>query len=88
MTDMTLIYIIVNLVIGVVGFLIRAHIMEVKNDVKEIKIQTNLTNGRVGVLEEWKKNHIESDKTLHNKIDDAYGILADKLDQLWKGSGR
>ena len=88
MNDMALLYIIVNIIIGILGFFLRSHIVEMRNDVKDIKQQTNITNGRVGVLEEWKKNHTDTERTLHDKIDEALSIVHAKLDQLWKGTGR
>ncbi len=72
--DVEILYTIINLLILIVGFFVRQHILEMKKDVKDIKTQTNLTNGRVGVLENETMNH----KSLLEK-------MGTKMDELWKG---
>ncbi len=72
--DSQLIYTVVNAVIGIIGFLIRQHIVDIKTEVKEIRKQTTLTNGRVSVLEAETRNQKDS-------IDNA----TKKIDSMWKG---
>jgi hypothetical protein len=70
--DLNILYAVINLLIMVVGFFIRQHLIELKGDIKEIKVQTTKTNGRVGV--------VENDVAHHKSILER---LIDKVDSTW-----
>jgi len=80
-SEMNIVYILVNILIGVLGFLLRQHLITLKDDVKEIKTQVNLTNGRVSVHDveiKGNTNHIE---TLTRKLDELWA-------HLWKWTNK
>lgn len=87
-------FIVVNLIIGTIGFLIRSHLLSIKaeiqslkHDIKDVKAQVYLTNGRVNVMEEWRRNHEAADDKLHDTLDIFLQSVMSKVDKLWHGEG-
>jgi formate dehydrogenase assembly factor FdhD len=85
MLDFSILYIVVNVLITVVGFFIRQHLIEMTKDIKEIKTQVYKTNGQVQVLNEWKENHTSSDAREYIILNETITNLRNKVDELWKG---
>jgi hypothetical protein len=78
--ELFLVNIFVNILIGVVGFLIRQHLLALRKDVDEVKAQVYLTNGRLIRLEEWKDNHDKLDSSNHAYVNEAIGVIRKQLE--------
>ncbi len=80
--ELFLVNIFVNILIGVVGFLIRQHLLALRKDVDEVKSQVYLTNGRLIRLEEWKHNHDKLDTSNHAYFSESISVIRKQLESV------
>lgn len=80
---------VIVLVIGLVGYLIRRslnHQADVNDRSSEkldkILTQVTITNGRVGVLEQWKADHIREVDMTNKGTNEKVKALSDRVDRV------
>lgn len=72
---------LVGLLVVIIGFLVRNLLSEIKKELEGILVQVTRTNGRVGVLEEWKRTHESMDNREHATISEWIRSVEQKIDQ-------
>ena len=79
------------LAVGIIGYLIRSSLKQqaqtnerVERVLQEILVQVNKTNGRVGVIEEWKRNHEKSVDGIHLGFREWLTNLSTQVNELIK----
>lgn len=86
---------VVVVAIAIIGFLIRKHLaaqdlvnIKVGAKLEEILKEVRRTNGRVGVLEDWRGNHVAETTRVQDRLETKAQHIENRLNQFIDRSDR